>query len=86
MEVRNQPNPDTFKDVNNKTFDDSVIPILDLAEMIESDHELLADLLHIEMAPGHTPGSIAIGLTDQGESAIFTGDICHHPIQVYEPD
>ncbi len=83
---RNKAEPATFNEVNNKTFDDSVLPILDLAQMIDADHELLSDMLHIEMAPGHTPGSIAIGLHDQGKRAVFSGDICHHPIQVYEPD
>ena len=77
---------DAFNEVNNKTFDDSVLPIVDLAEMIEGEHELIADLVHLEPAPGHTPGSITLQLSSKNEQAIFTGDICHHPIQVYHPD
>ena len=48
---------DNFNEVNKKTFDDSVLPIVDLAEMIDGEHELIADLVHLKPAPGHTPGS-----------------------------
>lgn len=82
---RAAPDPTTFAGVNNQTFDDSVMPILHLAELIDGETEIIADLLKINPAPGHTPGSIAIELSDQGELGLFTGDICHHPIQVAEP-
>ena len=82
---RASEDPETFRAVNNQTFDDSVLPIMHLAELIEGDTELIADLLSIHPAPGHTPGSITIDLKDQGHQAIFSGDVCHHPIQVYEP-
>jgi glyoxylase-like metal-dependent hydrolase (beta-lactamase superfamily II) len=77
---------DTFGSVNHQTFDDSVVPIMHLAELIEGETELIAELLTIKPAPGHTPGSIAIEVANSGELGIFTGDICHHPIQVAEPD
>ena len=82
---RQHPEPSAFERVNHQTFDDSVLPIMHLAELIESETELSADLLRIRPAPGHTPGSIAIELTDCGQRGLFTGDICHHPIQVAEP-
>ena len=37
-------------------------------------------------APGHTPGHVVLQLPDGGEKAMFCGDVCHHPIQVHEPD
>lgn len=83
---RKQENPDQFNTVNNKTFDDSVLPIMHLAELIEGELDLIDDLLHIKPAPGHTPGSITLSLTDSNQEALFTGDICHHPIQVYAPE
>ena len=55
------------------------------AVMIESDHQP-DPLLTIKDYPGHTPGSIAINLKDGGRQACFSGDIMHHPIQVYHPD
>jgi len=82
---RNAENPEVFNAVNNQTFDDSVLPIMGLAELIEGEVDLIDDMLHISPAPGHTPGSITVTLSSAGDKALFTGDICHHPIQVYEP-
>jgi glyoxylase-like metal-dependent hydrolase (beta-lactamase superfamily II) len=73
--------------VNDGSFDDSVLPVVEAgkAVMIDSDHQPDA-LLTIKDYPGHTPGSIAINLKDGGRQACFSGDIMHHPIQVYHPD
>jgi glyoxylase-like metal-dependent hydrolase (beta-lactamase superfamily II) len=83
---RSEANPDTFRAINNQTFDDSVVPIMHLAQLIDGETELIADLIRIRPAPGHTPGSVTLALTSDGDEALFTGDICHHPIQVYQPD
>lgn len=82
---RESLSPSAFEAVNHQTFDDSVVPIMHLAELVEGETELIADLLRICPAPGHTPGSIAIELTHGGDLGLFTGDVCHHPIQVAEP-
>jgi glyoxylase-like metal-dependent hydrolase (beta-lactamase superfamily II) len=82
---REAGNPEVFNAVNNQTFDDSVLPVMGLAQLIDGEVDLIDDLLHISPAPGHTPGSITLTLSSTREKAIFTGDICHHPIQVYEP-
>ena len=73
--------------VNDGSFEDSVLPIVEAgkAVMIESD-EQPDPLLTIADYPGHTPGSIAINLRDGPAQATFSGDIMHHPIQVYHPD
>ena len=64
-----------------------MLPIVEAgkAVMIDSDHQP-DPLLTIKDYPGHTPGSIAINLKDGGKQACFSGDIMHHPIQVYHPD
>lgn len=74
-------------ETNGGSFDDSVLPVVEAgkAVMIENDHQP-DPLLTIRDYPGHTPGSIAINLKDQGNQACFSGDIMHHPIQVYHPD
>lgn len=82
---RDKADEAAFNSVNRKTFDDSVMPIMHLSELIEGEHELIADLVHLSPAPGHTPGSITISLNEKSQSAIFTGDIFHHPLQIYEP-
>lgn len=83
---RSNPDPETFDAVNNQTFDDSVMPIMHLADLIDGESEIISDMLKIVPAPGHTPGSIVIELKDGAERGLFTGDICHHPIQVAHPD
>ena len=74
-------------ETNGGSFDDSVLPVVEAgkAVMIDSDHQP-DPLLTIKDYPGHTPGSIAINLKDGGSQATFSGDIMHHPIQVYHPD
>jgi glyoxylase-like metal-dependent hydrolase (beta-lactamase superfamily II) len=75
------------EDMDRLSFVDSVLPIVEhgLAEMTEGDH-LLAEGLLLEPAPGHTPGHITLKLESEAEAAIFTGDILHHPLQVYHPE
>jgi len=74
-------------ETNGGSFDDSVLPVVEAgkAVMIDSDHQP-DPLLTLKDYPGHTPGSIAINLKDGGRQACFSGDIMHHPIQVYHPD
>ncbi len=74
-----------FNAVNRQTFDDSVLPVMALSQLVEGEMDIIDDLLHVSPTPGHTPGSISLTLASAGEQAMFTGDICHHPIQVYEP-
>jgi glyoxylase-like metal-dependent hydrolase (beta-lactamase superfamily II) len=72
--------------VNAGFFDDSVRPILDLglAQLVEGSTEL-APGVRLDPAPGHTPGSQTITITSRGESAIFVGDVLHHPLQIMNP-
>jgi glyoxylase-like metal-dependent hydrolase (beta-lactamase superfamily II) len=76
---------ETFSAVNNKTFDDSVLPVIDQTRLVDGELELVEGQIRLMPAPGHTPGSMTLALASQGDSALFTGDICHHPIQVYLP-
>ncbi len=83
---RNKPEG-TGHDHNNRAFLDSVLPIMEAkqAELVEGVHAIGDDLL-IEPAPGHTPGHITLRLKSGGREALFTGDVLHHPLQVYRPD
>jgi glyoxylase-like metal-dependent hydrolase (beta-lactamase superfamily II) len=42
--------------------------------------------LEVLECPGHTPGTTAILLSSEGESAMFIGDIAHHQAELVEPD
>jgi glyoxylase-like metal-dependent hydrolase (beta-lactamase superfamily II) len=72
--------------VNAGFFADSVQPILDagLAQLVDGAVEIAAGV-RLDPAPGHTPGSQTITVTSGGESAIFVGDIVHHPLQIMNP-
>ena len=76
---------DEFALVNQKTYFDSIQPVLHQTDLVVHSQALISDRLNIDLTPGHTPGSLTIALSSQGEEARFCGDICHHPLQVYEP-
>jgi glyoxylase-like metal-dependent hydrolase (beta-lactamase superfamily II) len=81
---RREPHPDEFTAVNHRVFDDSVLPIRHLADLVDGEHEVIADRLTLSPAPGHTPGSVAVCLRAGAQEALFIGDVAHHPLQVYE--
>ena len=66
---------------------DSVRPILNagLADLVETDHRL-TDEVWLEPTPGHTPGHVSVRIQSEGQHAVITGDLIHHPIQCSEPD
>lgn len=67
-------------------YRDSVLPVIEAGQaLIVDDNAEIADCLILAPAPGHTPGHIAIWLKSREESAIFTGDILHHPVQLINP-
>lgn len=67
---------------------DSVAPIVEagLADMIEVDGSEAIDGFTFHSAPGHTLNHAAITLRSGGETAIFGGDVMHHPVQVAHPE
>jgi glyoxylase-like metal-dependent hydrolase (beta-lactamase superfamily II) len=64
----------------------SVTPIIEagLHELVESDHPLTSEV-QLESTPGHTPGHVSVRIDSQGERAVITGDLVHHPVQLAEP-
>jgi len=66
---------------------DSVKPILDagLAELVEMDHRISPEL-RLTPSAGHTPGHVSVMIESNGESAVITGDMTHHPCQLAHPD
>jgi glyoxylase-like metal-dependent hydrolase (beta-lactamase superfamily II) len=68
-------------------FDDSVAPIIDanLAEEIPSTRTEYLDGFVFHPTPGHSTGHMSISLNSRGVEALFTGDVAHHPVQVYKP-
>ncbi|WP_298195204.1 MBL fold metallo-hydrolase [Novosphingobium sp.] len=71
---------------NRAVFLDSVKPIVDagLVAMVETD-AVVAPGVSLMPTPGHTPGHVSIVLESEGERAIITGDMMHHPCQIARP-
>jgi glyoxylase-like metal-dependent hydrolase (beta-lactamase superfamily II) len=83
--AENEANPE--RPAQHGAFNDGVLPIVaaGMADMIGAEHAIDDNLL-IRSAPGHTPGSITLQASSKGEQGLFTGDILHHPLQVWHPE
>jgi len=68
-------------------FADSVQPIVDAgkADLVSSDHRLCDEISMIPTA-GHSPGHMSILIQSDGEQALLTGDVAHHPCQMAHLD
>jgi glyoxylase-like metal-dependent hydrolase (beta-lactamase superfamily II) len=66
---------------------DSVKPIFDagLAELVELDH-VISPEIRLTPSIGHTPGHVSVMIESEGERAVITGDMTHHPCQLAHPD
>jgi glyoxylase-like metal-dependent hydrolase (beta-lactamase superfamily II) len=66
---------------------DSVTPIFDagLADLVALDHRISPELRLIPTT-GHTPGHVSVMIESEGQAAVITGDMSHHPCQMAHPD
>ena len=66
--------------------EDSVRPIFDagLADLVPADHRIDAAIALVH-TPGHTPGHVCVAIDSEGERALITGDVLHHPLQCRFP-
>lgn len=72
-----------FKD----PVDDSVRPVMDQGRVdLVDDKHRITDEVWLEATPGHTPGHFAVRISSQGQNAVITGDLMHHPIQCRYPE
>jgi glyoxylase-like metal-dependent hydrolase (beta-lactamase superfamily II) len=78
--ARGEPAP------NHGSFADSVLPVMDAgqADLVASEHQI-EDGLHLEPAPGHTPGTCLLHAKSRGVHGIFSGDVLHTPVQLADP-
>ncbi len=68
-------------------FADSVQPIAAAgkADLVASDARI-ADEITLIPTPGHSPGHMSILIQSDGQSALLTGDVAHHPCQMAHLD
>ncbi len=66
--------------------DETVRPVLEAgqADLVEVTHQV-CDEVRFVPTPGHTPGHVSVVVESQGERAVITGDMAHHPLQLAEP-
>jgi glyoxylase-like metal-dependent hydrolase (beta-lactamase superfamily II) len=66
---------------------DSVKPIFDagLVQLVELD-EVISPEIRLIPSIGHTPGHVSVMIESEGERAVITGDMTHHPCQIAHPD
>jgi len=74
-------------DEHKAVFDDSVRPVVEAGrvDLVASDHKL-SDEITLIPTPGHSPGHMSIHIVSDGESALLTGDVAHHPCQMAHLD
>ena len=54
-------------------------------ELVDTEAEV-APGVRLIPSPGHTPGHLCVALTSGGETAIYCGDLLHHPVQFDHTD
>jgi glyoxylase-like metal-dependent hydrolase (beta-lactamase superfamily II) len=67
--------------------DDSVRPVISdgLAKLVD-ETERITEEVWLESTPGHTPGHFSVRISSNGENAVITGDMMHHPLQCRFPE
>jgi len=66
---------------------DSVRPIFEagLVDLVEMQH-VVHETIRFEPTPGHTPGHVSVHIASEGDEAVITGDLVHHPCQFARPE
>lgn len=68
-------------------FDDSIEPIVDAGldrRIVIDDTDVESFVFHA--TPGHSIDHASISFTSGGETALFWGDVMHHPLQFLHPE
>ncbi len=79
--------PEAERGIHHGVYEDSVLPVIAAghAEIVEAGYRV-DDEVAVEPSPGHTPGHYCVTLSQAGATAIFTGDVTHHPVQMAVPE
>jgi glyoxylase-like metal-dependent hydrolase (beta-lactamase superfamily II) len=68
-------------------FSDSVLPVYEagLDDLVADDH-VVTEGVRLVPSPGHTPHHVSVIIESRGHTAVFAGDVMHHPCQIAYPD
>jgi glyoxylase-like metal-dependent hydrolase (beta-lactamase superfamily II) len=66
---------------------DSIKPVFDagLVQLVGLDH-VVSPEIRLTPSTGHTPGHVSVLIESEGERAVITGDMLHHPCQMAHTD
>jgi glyoxylase-like metal-dependent hydrolase (beta-lactamase superfamily II) len=67
-------------------FAENFVPLAESGqlELVKGEHQLVPGL-HFLPTPGHTQDHASLLLSSGGQTAIYTGDLVHHEVQVERP-
>jgi glyoxylase-like metal-dependent hydrolase (beta-lactamase superfamily II) len=73
--------------ISSRHLEEAVYPVIDagLADFIGPNHQICQEV-DLFPTPGHTPGHVSVRIRSEGQEAIITGDVMHHPVQIARPD
>lgn len=73
-------------EMHRKGFDDSIRPIMraEKAVLVDDDYELDTGIW-LEPCHGHSPGHVVVNLKSGTDTAVMTGDVIHHRVQLAYP-
>jgi len=80
-----KPEKEMIDDFNG--IDDSVSPIVEagLAQFVSDDYHINSEI-RLMPTPGHTPHHVSVVIESQGQKAVISGDVLHHPCQMVHPE
>ena len=69
------------------TFADSIMPLAsaNIRQVSVDGSEVLPGIRFLP-TPGHSIDHASIELVSDGDTALFPGDVFHHPVEVFDPD
>src|SRR5690606_30111751 len=72
---------------NMDHFADAIDPVAHagLVDFVPAEHQVCPEV-SLFPTPGHTPGHVSVLIRSQGQEAVITGDLMHHPLQLARPD
>lgn len=68
-------------------FDEQIVSLDKLGLLaLEDGAARLTPEISLLPTPGHTPGHTSVLVESQGQSVLFLGDVCHHPLHFAHPE
>jgi glyoxylase-like metal-dependent hydrolase (beta-lactamase superfamily II) len=63
---------------------ESIDPVIaaGLHHFVDADHQITPEVSLVP-TPGHTPGHVSVRIESGGEVALISGDMVHHPVQIF---